>query len=378
MVAWIMGSQPLVETGFQIIGAHTDSPNLRLKPNPVQKNYGYHQLGVEEYGGVLLSSWMDRDLSIAGRVIFQNPTGTSLLSQLVQLKSPLVRIPLLAIHLDRDVNEKGLVLNRQLHLSPILGLVDPSDSNNPLYKVLSDALKIKEEQIVGHDLSLFDVQPATLLGLKNEWMTGARLDNLYSCFAAIEALVAIQSHRLSSTSMVACFDHEEIGSVSTQGARSFFLQNLVERLIESQSHHHPAQAYGRAMSQSLFVSLDMAHALHPNYPEKHEPRHFPLINQGPVIKSNSQGRYASHGLSSARFEAICQKQQIPYQKFINRSDLGCGSTIGPFVASTLGIPAVDVGSALLSMHSIREVAGTHDLDQLIQALEGVFQWGHRL
>lgn len=321
------------------------------------------------YGGVLLSSWADRDLSLAGRVLVGDAANKTLSKQFIRLDRPFLRIPLLCIHLNKEVNTKGLVLNPQKHLLPIMGL--ESKDPDPLRRLLADELKVDSDKIIDFDLSLYDVQPSSFLGAQSEFIAAPRLDNLCSCFCGLQALIAIS--RQKSTPSVTCvmtaFDHEEIGSQSAQGARSSFLKNTLKRIVRLQTKSG-AQDYERAVASSIFLSADMAHAVHPNFPDVHEPQHFPLINQGPVIKTNAQGRYATNGHSSAHFELVCRRKKIPVQKFVNRTDLSCGSTIGPFVAGDLGMSTLDVGGAMLSMHSIREMCGTLDPQYTVEAFKG--------
>ena len=366
LAAWIQG-EALPEHGVRIIGAHTDSPNLRIKPHPNLTRHGYRQLGVEVYGGVLLASWTDRDLSLAGRIYLEEEGQLRRIPLLCD--RPLLRIPQLAIHLNREVNEKGLHLNRQTHLPPILSLSQTWETEDALRHWLSQELHVPPEHIRSWDLSLYDTQPAQCWGPESEFIAAARLDNLFCCFSGLQALCA-ESLQRPWTQMLICFDHEEIGSQTTEGAHSSFLEFVLRRLAEQTGN---AQAYERTIAQSCLVSADMAHAVHPNYSEQHDPQHFPKINGGPVIKKNAQGRYATSAQTEAWFETICCQQQIPVQKFVMRSDLACGSTIGPITAARLGIEAVDVGSAMLAMHSIRETGGTLDLDYLIQAFATCFQ-----
>jgi len=363
IAAWVRGAETPASHGFRIIGAHTDSPNLHVKPNPDLHQHGYHQLGVEVYGGVLLSSWVDRDLTLAGQVHVKD--AGSIRTHLVHLDKPLLRIPLLAIHLNRNVNEKGLILNAQSHLPPLLALEGEADEQ-ALKSLLGETLGVDSEAILSYDLSLCDTQPSAILGRNGEFVAAPRLDNLCSCFCGLEALLADLDTPCPQTRMLACFDHEEIGSLTTQGARSSLLRHTLGRLVRETA----PEAYERSVANSVLLSADMAHAVHPNYPDRHDPQHFPKINAGPVIKINAQGRYATSGWSEAWFELICQEREIPVQKFVNRTDLACGSTIGPFVASDLGLPTLDVGAAMLSMHSIRELCGSQDPGWLTQAFSG--------
>ena len=368
LIAFIVGTKTKDASGFKIIGAHTDSPNLKLKPNPSYEKNGYLQLGVETYGGVLLTTWADRDLSLAGRVIIKGKKQPQ--SKLILFDEPLLRIPQLAIHLNRDVNEKGLSLNKQNHLPPIFSLSDKKGSNkNLLEKRVAQKLKCKSADILNMELSLYDTQSGAIGGAEGEFIFSSRLDNLASCHAALQALTESKT-KDPMTRVIAFYDDEEVGSDSAQGAGSPFLKDVLERLtLESDN---PRETFFRSMANSFFISADMAHAVHPNYPEKHDPQHMPILNGGPVIKCNSNQRYATEGVSSAWFEMLCKKAGVPVQKFVVRSDLGCGSTIGPITAANLGIRTVDVGNPMLSMHSIREMAGAKDHLPLIKAFKEYF------
>ena len=368
LIAFIVGTKTKDASGFKIIGAHTDSPNLKLKPNPSYEKNGYLQLGVETYGGVLLTTWTDRDLSLAGRVIIKGKKQPQ--SKLILFDEPLLRIPQLAIHLNRDVNEKGLILNKQNHLPPIFSLSDKKGSNkNLLEKRVAQKLKCKSADILNMELSLYDTQSGAIGGAEGEFIFSSRLDNLASCHAALQALTESKT-KDPMTRVIAFYDDEEVGSDSAQGAGSPFLKDVLERLtLESDN---PRETFFRSMANSFFISADMAHAVHPNYPEKHDPQHMPVLNGGPVIKCNSNQRYATEGVSSAWFEMLCKKAGVPVQKFVVRSDLGCGSTIGPITAANLGIRTVDVGNPMLSMHSIREMAGAKDHLPLIKAFKEYF------
>ncbi len=366
LIAFIVGTKTKDASGFKIIGAHTDSPNLKLKPNPAYDKSGYLQLGVEVYGGVLLTTWTDRDLSLAGRVIIKDKKQP----QLVRFDEPLLRIPQLAIHLNRDVNEKGLTLNKQNHLPPIFSLAGEKGSTKDLLeKRVAQKLKCKSANILNMELSLYDTQSGAIGGAEGEFIFSGRLDNLASCHAALHALTESKT-KDPMTRVIAFYDHEEVGSDSAQGAGSPFLKDVLERLtLESDN---PRETFFRSMANSFFISADMAHAVHPNYSEKHDAKHMPILNGGPVIKCNSNQRYATEGVSSAWFEMLCKKAGVPVQKFVVRSDLGCGSTIGPTTAANLGIRTVDVGNPMLSMHSIREMAGAKDHLPLIKAFKEYF------
>jgi aspartyl aminopeptidase len=342
--------------GFRIVGAHTDSPNLRLKPNAEYKKEGYAQLGVEVYGGVLLNSWLDRDLSLAGRVFVREDE--RLVPRLVRFTRPMLRVPQLAIHLDREIGDKGLKLDRQEHLAPIWGLA--GDGAKDLLARLSEELGVSRDAIAGSDLMLYDVVPPTLGGRDEELLFSARLDNLAMCHAAIHALIEVAPHSAGAevVPVAALFDHEEVGSETAYGAHSGFLPRALERIILGRKGSR--EDYHRALAGSLCVSADMAHAVHPNYASRHEERHKPVLNGGPVIKVNAQQRYATSGATAALFRDLCARAEVPVQHYANRTDLPCGSTIGPIASTLLGIRTLDVGNPMLSMHSVRELSGAKD------------------
>lgn len=345
---------PEHRTQFRLVGAHTDSPNLRLKPNPEYASEGYAQLGVEVYGGVLLNSWLDRDLGLAGRVLIKGERG-GIESQLVRLDRPVLRVPQLAIHLDREVNDKGLILNRQDHLAPVLGLAGAGAGAGSLGRLVADAAGVAADRVVGHELMLFDLVPPVLGGQGGEFIFSARLDNLASCHAAISAIAPLGRRGAEAAiSVIALFDHEEIGSATAAGAGSAVLPRVLERLVPDRETFH------QACARSTCVSADMAHAVHPSYASRHEPRHKPLINGGPVIKTNAQQRYATTAATAAMFAELCREEDVAVQHYANRTDLPCGTTIGPITATLLGIATVDVGNPMLSMHSAREMAGSRD------------------
>jgi aspartyl aminopeptidase len=358
LLAFVAGTRPPAESGAVMIGAHTDSPNLRVKPSPEQSAAGYRQLGVEIYGGVLLSTWLDRDLSIAGRV-----TLTGGQTRLVRFEQPLCRIPMLAIHLDREVNVRGLILNPQNHMLPIWAL---EASKQAFSARLAAELSVQPEEIQSFDLCLYDVQPGCIGGAQNELLLAPRLDNLASCHAAIGALIGA-GEAGPATRAIVLYDHEEVGSQSAAGARSRFVSSVLERLACAYSGSG-AQAFSRALARSVLVSADMAHAVHPNYADKHDRQHSPLIGKGPAIKLNANQSYATDGPSAAMFLEACREAGFAPQHFVSRSDMACGSTIGPITAAALGIRTIDVGNPMLSMHSCRELAGTADVEPMIRAL----------
>jgi aspartyl aminopeptidase len=353
LIAFVL-PEPAARTSFQIIGAHTDSPNLRLKPHAEYVAEGYAQLGIEVYGGVLLNSWLDRDLGIAGRLLVRD--GTEVASKLVSIAKPLLRVPQLAIHLDREVNDKGLVLNRQEHLAPIYGLA----GGRGMLAHVAEAAAVEVANIVGAELQLFDIVAPTLGGTNNELIFSARLDNLAMCHAATTALAQVKSP--SAISVIALFDHEEVGSASAAGAGSAVLPRILERLCGDR------EAFLRACARSTCISADMSHAVHPNYANRHEPRHKPQLNGGPVIKTNTQQRYATTAATAAMFASLCAEEDVPVQHFVTRTDLPCGSTIGPITSTLLGIATVDVGNPMLSMHSVRELGGARDPEMMTRVL----------
>ena len=350
------GLKPAVESGFRVLGAHTDSPNLRIKPTPDVTHKGYLQLGVETYGGLLDYTWLDRDLGLAGGVVFEDAQG-ALQTRLVRIDRAIVRIPSLAIHLNRDIRTSGLKLNAQTHLQPIWGL-EQGDEPRSLRGVLGAALDIAPEAIMRWDLSLMDLLPPGYSGLDDAFLVSPRLDNQAMCHASLYALLT--SDASASTQMVCLYDHEEVGSGSSTGAAGNMVEAIMRRVAETEGVGAVQGGLPRAAARSLQISADMAHAVHPNYSDRHEPMHMPHINQGPVIKVNAQQRYATDAESAGMFERLCRASEVPYQTFVNRSDLRCGSTIGPISAARLGIATVDVGNPMLSMHSIREMAGADD------------------
>lgn len=364
IAAFRMGKKSPAEAGFVIVGAHTDSPNLRLKPNAEMSAHGYEQLSVEVYGGVLLSTWMDRDLGLAGRVVLEDGS-----SHLARLPGVFCRVPNLAIHLDREVNSGGLKLNAQTQLLPVAGFENPSggvELKERLAAVIGEGIDPK--LIRGSDLCLFDTQAPALGGARAELILSARLDNLTSCHAALSALLAAGD--ADATRVVVLYDHEEVGSESAIGAGSRFLETLLLRL--SACYPATSDAFARAIAGSLLVSADMAHAVHPNYPDKHDKQHRPMLGKGPVLKVNVNQRYATDGPTAARFRAACARAGLEPQHFVSRNDMGCGSTIGPIAAAGLGLRTVDVGGPMLSMHSCREMAASADVPVMIKTLTALF------
>ena len=369
LVAFKTGSSDLLESGMRLAGTHTDSPCLKIKPNPVIRNNAYVQLGVEVYGGALYAPWFDRDLSIAGRVDFQDRQGR-LLSTLIDLSEPIATIPSLAIHLDRLVNE-GRPTNAQQELVPVLMQLDEQESFDfddfLLSSIKRTGASKNAEKVLAHELMLYDTQAPSLLGLQQQFIASARLDNLLSCFLACKSLIASKQTHASA---LVCNDHEEVGSVSSSGAQGPFLKSVLQRWVRALDPG--ADAMERIIGKSMLFSIDNAHGVHPNYADKHDAQHKPLLNGGPVIKINANQRYASNSQSIALFKSICDKVKVPYQSFVMRSDMACGSTIGPITASGLGIATIDIGIASFAMHSIRELVGADDAAALSKVVTAYY------
>lgn len=369
-------NRPLAEHGIRMVGAHTDSPCLKVKPNPEVTDAGYLQLGVEVYGGALLNPWFDRDLSLAGRVTCLDESG-HMTHYLIDWGDAIGTIPSLAIHLDREANDNRAI-NKQLHLPPVLMSL-PEQEGEALeidFRALllqkvneeittGDAEVLKAVQVLDYELSFYDVQPPSQSGLKREFIASARLDNLLSCYTGLMALL---NHDGDENALLVCNDHEEVGSGSAAGAQGNFLQSVLTRLCGN------GEVFARAMASSLMISADNAHAIHPNYADRHEPKHGPRINGGPVIKMNANQRYASNSETGALFRYWSEQAGTPLQAFVVRSDMACGSTIGPIVASELGVRTVDVGVPTWAMHSIRELAGRDDAWYLYQVLCCALVW----
>ena len=361
-IAFIVGTQSCAEAGFRLVGAHTDSPTFRVRPQPDAVRSGLHVVGVEPYGGALTYTWLDRDLTLAGRVAVAD--GGAVRLQPVHLPGAWLRIPSLAIHLSRNTREEGLRLDPQQHLVPVWGPAEGPE----LVAAIADAAGVAAGQILSWDLVTADTQPAALGGADEAYVFGPRLDNLLSCHAGLSALLATAA--VPQTCVLVANDHEEVGSASAEGARGSFLEDVVRRLVAATGGDE--QDVVRAKARSLLVSADMAHAVHPNYADRHEPGHQPRLGGGPVIKANANQSYASDAGTAGWFVARCREAGVDVQHFVTRADLPCGSTIGPLTATRLGVPTVDVGNPMLSMHSIREQAAVADVEPLIAALAAHF------
>jgi aspartyl aminopeptidase len=349
LVAFRVGSAPLADAGVRLVGTHTDSPTFRVRPRSDVTRAGYRLVGVEPYGGMLAHTWMDRDLTVAGRVVLRDGS-----TRLVRLEGSPLRMPSLAIHLDRGVND-GLVLDKQRHLVPVLGL----DTEPELLEQLGFATG----DVLAHDLVLTDTQPAGVVG--GSWVSAPRLDNLGSCHSAVHALIAATP--AVHTQLWVANDHEEVGSGSAEGARGSFLEDVLVRLVAA-TGDTDGQAYRQAVARSRLVSADMAHAVHPNYAERHEPHHAPQLGGGPVLKHNANQSYATDATTEAWFAGCAASVGVPVQHFVTRADLPCGSTIGPLTAARIGLATVDVGSPMLSMHSCRELASMDDVPLMVAAM----------
>jgi aspartyl aminopeptidase len=352
---------PQERTSYLMVGAHTDSPNLRLKPNPTIKEHGVVKFGVESYGGLLLNPWFDRDLSLAGRVSYVRESG-ELASALIDVKKKIATIPSLAIHLDDKAN-KDRTINKQTDICPIISTNEDFDFDTFLRWQLEQCTKEEIAEIYAHELSLYDTQKASFVGLRNDFIASARLDNLLSCYVALLAICSIDANQ---PMLFVASDHEEVGSESVSGAGGSFLESVLHRMFENH------EAYTQMVRSSFMVSADNAHAIHPNYPSKHDPQHAPHINKGVVIKINANQRYASSAETIARFAQVAKRVSAPLQHFVTRSDMGCGSTIGPITATRIGIDTIDVGLPTYAMHSIREIAGSEDAYDLYKILLGFF------
>lgn len=365
IIAFVYGKQPLVEHGIRMVGAHTDSPCLKVKPQPELLNQGYFQLAVETYGGVLLNPWFDRDLSLAGRITYRTGEG-QVSSALVDFKRPVAVIPSLAIHLDREAN-KSRSVNEQTDIVPVL--MQPSTDEKPDFRhmlaerLASDGVN-DVEKVLDYELSFYDVQPPAIIGFNNDFIASARLDNLLSCFVGLQSLIEADGEQ---SVLLVCNDHEEVGSQSACGAQGPMLEDFLTRLLGQ-----PEQRL-RCIARSMMISADNAHGIHPNFSAKHDANHGPILNKGPVIKVNANQRYATNSESSSLFRHWAEQVDAQLQVFVTRSDQACGSTIGPIASAEIGIRTLDVGVPTFAMHSIRELAGTGDAHNLYRIFGEFFR-----
>jgi aspartyl aminopeptidase len=375
LIAWVTPEGAGPTTGFNILGAHTDSPSFKLKPKPTTGRFGWLQAGVEVYGGPLLNSWLDRELQLAGRLVMLDG------AQHLTATGPLLRFPQLAIHLDRAVNE-GLTLDKQQHMNPVFGLGDPAGED--LLALLAERVSgagagtVDPAQIGGYDVVIADTQPSAVFGAKGEFFASGRLDNLSATHAGLVALVSLASRPGGDSSttgpapiaVLAAFDHEEIGSASRSGACGPVLEDVLVRISDGLGAS--ASQRRQAFAASFCVSADAGHAVHPNYPERHDPVNRPVLNGGPLLKINANQRYATDAAGAALWARLCGDAGVPYQEFVSNNVMPCGSTIGPLTATRLGIRTVDVGVPLLSMHSARELCGVEDPHHLAKVTERFF------
>ena len=367
VIIFVLGQKPLVETGFKMIGAHTDSPGLRVKPNAATGVDGLLRLGVEIYGGPILATFTDRDLSLAGRVNYKD-TNNNIVSALINFDRPLLRLPNLAIHMNRMVNEDGLKLHKQNELPLILSALAQECLPQAYFsELLQEQSACEAERILSWDLAVYDTQKGVFWGAENEFYANSQLDNLASCHAALQGLLDDTVLENEATLVCAFFDHEEIGSESNKGADGSFLGDVLKRI--SLVTENNKEDFTRALAKSFMVSADMAHAYQPNFPLAYDPDHKVFVNKGPVIKVNANQRYSTESVSQAMFVDWCEQAGVPYQKYSHRSDLACGSTIGPITSARLGIRSVDVGNPVWAMHSIRESAGVLDHGYMIKVLK---------
>jgi len=365
LIAFTMGAAETTETGMRMVGTHTDSPCLKVKPQPEIIKNSYLQLGVEIYGGALLHPWFDRDLSLAGRISFLN-TEEKIQHALVDFGYPLAVIPSLAIHLDKEANNKHSI-NAQKHVVPIIMHIVEQEVSS-LRELLFDHLRKQDNEskiveVLDYELSFYDTQPPAVVGINQEFITGARLDNLLSCFVG---LMSFLESGEDMSCMLVCSDHEEVGSMTTAGAQGTFVESVLKRIAGS------TEDYYRIVDRSMMISCDNAHGVHPNYADKHDKNHGPILNEGPVIKYNANQRYATNSETSALFRYLGHKAEIPMQSFVVRNDMSCGSTIGPITAGKIGVKTLDVGVPTFAMHSIREMAGRSDSYYLYKVLREFF------
>lgn len=366
--AFHLGRKPLAETGFHMICAHSDSPTFRVKPHAEMTGEGgLVRLNTEVYGGPILSTWFDRPLTLAGRVIVRGKDAMSPETMLMHVRRPLLQISNLAIHFNRQVND-GVKLSKQKDMLPLLGLInDELEQGNLLMNVIVEELSkqrpVSHEDILDFDLYLADTQPACTFGVHDEFISSGRLDDLSMCFAGLEALIAAPES--DTTQVLAIFDNEETGSQTKQGAGSPFLASMLMRIARQQSGSE--EAYWQAVERAFMISADNAHAFHPNYAEKYDPTNHPMLGGGPAIKFNASQKYASDAVSAAIFAEICRKAGVPCQRFVNHSDVAGGSTLGNILASTVPLRGVDMGNAILGMRSCRETGSVADHEYCVRA-----------
>ena len=369
--AFHIGKQSLADAGFYMICAHCDSPTFRIKPNAeMDCEGGIVKLNTEVYGGPIMSTWFDRPLTLAGRVIVKGEDAMHPQTLLLHIKRPLLQISNLAIHFNRQVND-GVKLSRQKDVLPILGIInDELEKGNLLMNVITDELHIQKEEILDFDLYLADATPACTFGAHDEFISSGRLDDLSMCWAGVEAMIGTVSES-DTTRVLAIFDTEETGSQTKQGAGSPFLSYILKRIALAQSGTE--EAFYQAVERAFMVSADNAHAWHPNYSEKYDPTNHPMLGGGPVIKFNAAQKYASDAVSAAIFANICEAAEVPCQRFVNHSDVAGGSTLGNILASSIPLKGVDMGNAILAMHSCRETGSVADHEYCVKAFTKFYE-----
>lgn len=372
--AFQIGKKPLAESGFHMICAHCDSPTFRIKPNAeIDCEGGIVKLNTEVYGGPIMSTWFDRPLTLAGRVIVKGADVMRPKTLLLHIKRPLLQISNLAIHFNRQVND-GVQLSKQKDVLPILGIINSElERGNMLMNIIVEELnklqEVAREDILDFDLYLADATPACTFGVHDEFISSGRLDDLSMCYAGLEALIA--SEATDTTQVLAIFDNEETGSQTKQGAGSPFLSYMLKRIALAQSG--TPEAYYQAVERAFMISADNAHAWHPNYPEKYDPTNHPVLGGGPVIKFNAAQKYASDAMSASVFAGLCHKAGVPCQRFVNHSDVAGGSTLGNILASSIPLRGVDMGNAILAMHSCRETGSTQDHEYCVKVFTQFYQ-----
>lgn len=365
LFAFIPGTDDIAENGFKVVCAHSDSPTFRIKPNPEMPVEGKTlKLNTEVYGGPIMYTWFDRPLSMAGRVMVRSGNPLKPIVQLINFKRPLLSIPHLAIHFNRGINDNGNPLSKQKDMLPVLGMInDGFEKEGFLHKLVANEMQMPLDDILDFDLTLYDTEKGCLTGMNEEFISSGRLDDLAMAYAGLKGL--IHSKPCKKTKVLAVFDNEEVGSGTKQGAGSPILRTIIERIVFGMGGQ-PEDLY-RAIHNSFMISADMAHALHPNYPEKHDPTNHPIMNGGPAVKVNANQKYVTDGDSSAVFKTICKMAGVPCQSFVNHSDMAGGSTLGNILLSQMEMRGVDIGNPMWAMHSVRETAGVLDHHYTVKA-----------
>ncbi|MGL4990147.1 MAG: M18 family aminopeptidase [Sarcina sp.] len=366
LVAFTVGNGNVADEGFKLIGAHTDAPGFRIKPNPeIKAEKAYVKLNTEVYGGPILNTWFDRPLAIAGRVTLMSENPLKPVSKVININKPIMIIPNLAIHMNREVNN-GVKINAQKDTMPVLGLINQGlEKENYLLSLLAEHMNVSVDDIIDFELMPYEYEKGSIIGLNEEFISSGRLDNLAMIEAGTKAL--INSTVKNGVNVMLCYDNEEVGSRTKQGADSPFFAETLERIVLALDGNR--EDYFRAISNSFLISADLAHAVHPNYGDKHDPVVRPVMGNGPVIKIAASQSYSTDSESAAIYEMVCKKAQVPVQRFVNRSDVRGGSTIGPIASSHLPVRTVDMGTAVLAMHSIRELGSVEDHYSVIKSFE---------